>query len=129
MTKAEQLKEVLTLIEALKSEISITTVYVENEERWLAELAREEEKLERQKERVQRLRTRREHGVELISFHEERILQLKSEAAALRNAVKVEKMRELFKQANALEGELSDETLEALRKQFGMGEEGEADAE
>lgn len=122
MTNAEKLKEVLALIEALKSEISITSVYVENEERWASEMEREEKKLQLQKERVERLRYRRDCGPELIQYHEERILELKAEAAALRNRVKVERMQELFREANSLTGGLSEEVLDNLRKNFGMGE-------
>lgn len=122
MSNAEKLKDCLAAIEAVKSEISITTVYVENEERWLQEMKREEEKLARQKEKVERLRLRRDTGPELISYYEERLVELKAEAAALRNMVKVERMRELFAQANALKGDLTEETLEALRRNHGMGD-------
>lgn len=125
MSNAEKLRETLSLIEAVKSEISMTTVYVENESRWLNEMEREKKKLELQRERVERLRYRHDCGPELISYYEERLGELKAEAAALKNAVKVERMRELFAAANALEGEISDETLDSLRKNFGMGESGE----
>lgn len=128
MTSAEKLRDVLSLIEALKSEISMTAVYQENEGRWLQEMRREEEKLKRQQEKVERLRYRRDCGAELIAYYEERILTLKSEAAALRNAVKVERMRELFIAANALQGDISDETMQSLRENFGLGEAGAEDS-
>lgn len=122
MSNAEKLRETMSLIEAVKSQISMTTVYVENEERWLHEMRREEEKLKRQQERVERLRYQHDCGAELLLYYSERLTELKAEAAALRNAVKVERMRELFAQANALEGALTEETLDSLRRNFGMGE-------
>lgn len=127
MSNAEKLRDALAAIEAVKSEISITTVYVENEERWLQEMRREEEKLQRQKEKVDRLRYRRDCGPELISYYEERLVQLKAEASAARNAVKVERMRELFAQANGLKGEISEETLDSLRQNYGLDVPGEGE--
>lgn len=97
-----RLKELTAMVGALKSEISIIHLYLDNEGRWQQELDRETKKLERQQARVDLLRRYRAEGWDMLAGIHARLEQYNKQIALLKNEHLIEKLVRLQTQINEI---------------------------
>lgn len=124
MSASEQLNDAVALKGAIKSEMSMIRVYTRNEERWRKEYERESAKLERQIERVKRLREYRENGLDMLEQYAARVEELNKKIALLKNKAAIEKLLNMQRQ---LTGISQDVDMDVLSRVIAAREEGKGE--
>ncbi len=98
-----RLRELQATANAIKSEISMCQVYIDNPSRWRQEMEREEKKLQLQQERVDRLRKYSTHGEEMVSGWKSRYAQLQQEIHLVSNEALIDRVLRLQNDLNDIQ--------------------------
>lgn len=105
MPAAEKLRELTSLKKAYEAEVSACLSYLHNTDRWQTELAREEQLLQWQQERVDRLKRRHgEEGEAHLFEMQTRLADVTKQLVMAQNQAKIEAMLRLAREIDELNG-------------------------
>lgn len=105
MSAVERLRELTALQGSYKAEISACLSYLNNHDRWVADLERELKILEWQQRRVDMLRQRYgPEGEAHLADMQSRLAQVSHELAHVKNQAQIETMLRLAREIDALNG-------------------------